>query len=90
MEQAILAVGLPVTCIDCGAKGSVKPRSDYGGWYKSRLLRNRAKKWYCPSHAVKYKKVEDRFLSGGYSKNTPIEVETKEKSVEEQLYDLID
>lgn len=100
MEHALLKVGLPVACAleNCEVKGFVIPQTDYGGWYKSKLLRNRTKKWYCPTHADETQKSEARFLSGGYSHNTSIEhgviyydeaTDLSEEAVDE-LYKLLD
>lgn len=89
MEQALLQVGLPVQCArsDCDTKGFVKPQSDYGGWYKSKLFRFRPKlKWYCPEHHD-YGQLRDTTFYKRYA--TPEPIETIE-STEEELYKLLD
>lgn len=62
MEQALIKVGLPVKCRKCGKKGFVKPGTDYGGWFGSRLFKLRHLRWYCPKHAKIGKAVDDRFF----------------------------
>ena len=83
MEPALIAVGLPVKCRKCGKKGFVKPRTDYGGWYKSRLLRRTTRKWFCPEHAEKGEKMDKNFYER-YKTPEPVE------STEEELYKLLD
>lgn len=50
MEEAIERVGLPVKCRTCGKKGRVKPRTDYGGWFRWKLITRTL--WYCPTHGM--------------------------------------
>lgn len=91
MEEALIQVGLPVTCAfgDCGTKGFVKPATDYGGWYKSKFFRLRFKKrWYCPEHYEKGREIDNRFYEN-YKTPDPYPEESVEKT-EEELYKLLD
>lgn len=58
MEEAIAKIGLPVKCHICKIGAYIKPRTDYGGWFKLKSL-NRIL-WYCPEHA-----------GGGQARSTP-------------------
>lgn len=85
VEDTIERVGLPVTCGSCGEKGFVKPRTDYGGWLRRGLGRNR--RWYCPAHADKIrkllKKMEEKYA-------TPPPEPTVVADTTEELYKLLD
>ncbi len=86
VEEVLQRVGLPVKCSTCAATGYVKPRTDYGGWYKSRLFRKTLKKkWYCPEHAAAGKHTDDYFYQ--ITATPPPSVEA---STEEELYKLLD
>lgn len=90
MDQAIIQVGLPVKCAygDCKATGFVKPASDYGGWYKSRLFRFRiSKRWFCPKHAQKGKDIDKKFYE---MTKTPAPAAEPAKETVEDLYALLD
>ena len=92
MDQALIQVGLPVQCAygDCGQKGFVKPRSDYGGWYKSKLFRFRPRKrWYCPEHHDFGKQRDDHFYDRYKTPEPPVEEKVTESTTEE-LYKLLD
>lgn len=93
MEQALLQVGLPVTCAfgDCDTTGFVKPRSDYGGWYKSKLFRFKRKRWYCPEHYEKGREIDNRFYQNYATPHPYPDEEAKAiLSTEEELYKLLD
>lgn len=87
MEYALLKVGLPVKCRKCRVKGFVKPH-DYQGWYKSRLLRMKPNKWFCPEHFEVGKAMDDRFYKE-YDTPAPEPIEIVEGTTE-ALYALID
>ena len=85
MEEALIQIGLPVKCIyaNCQSRGFVKPRSDYGGWYKAKIYRKRKKRWFCPEHYEKGEELDKRFFED-YKTPTP------EISTEEELYKLLE
>jgi hypothetical protein len=88
MDPALTKVGLPVSCAfgDCETKGFVKPKSDYGGWYKSRLFRFKRKRWFCPKHFEEGKAIDDKF----YEKyKTPV-AKLPPEDATEALYKLLD
>lgn len=85
MEEYILRVGLPVKCRKCGAKGDVIPRTDYGGWYKSKMLR-KSNKWFCPEHYQVAKDMDDRF----YKLSKTPEVKIVPMDTVDELYKLLD
>jgi hypothetical protein len=71
-------------------KGFVKPRSDYGGWYKSKLFRFRPRKrWYCPEHHDFGKHRDDHFYDRYKTPEPPVEEKVTESTTEE-LYKLLD
>jgi hypothetical protein len=84
MDAALELVGLPVKCAwgDCGTKGFVKPRTDYGGWVK-----RWHKQWYCPKHAEQAQKHYDAIVER--YKNPPVEV-AGEDTTQDELYKLLD
>jgi hypothetical protein len=86
MDEYLIQVGLPVKCRKCRTEGRVKPATDYSGWYKSRVLRMRLNKWFCPEHAEIGKNMDDHFYQR-YA--TPAPVDTPETTVDE-LYKLLD
>lgn len=89
MEQTLIRIGLPVKCAygDCKAKGFVKPQSDYGGWYKSKMFRFKMhKRWFCPKHYEKGRELDNRFYE---NYKTPDPYPEKEATVDE-LYKLLD
>lgn len=94
MEQALLQVGLPVSCAwdVCETTGFVKPKCvdpTNGGWYKSRLARNNPRRrWYCPEHSANGRKFDDSFYRR-FATPAPI-IEAKETTTEEELYALLD
>lgn len=93
MEEALIQVGLPVTCAwgDCGTRGFVKPRfvtPDYGGWYKSKLFRFKRKRWYCPEHYENGREIDNKFYEN-YKTPDPYPAEKVEATVDE-LYKLLD
>lgn len=55
MDEALIKIGLPVTCSSCGDKAFVKPNTDYNGWYCRRLGSRR--RWYCPKDSVHLKRM---------------------------------
>ncbi len=91
MEEALLQIGLPVTCAygDCGQKGFVKPHTDYGGWYKSKMFRMRPRKrWFCPEHYT-FGRDKDNHFYENYKTPDPY-TETDTPDMIEELYALID
>lgn len=91
MEEALLQVGLPVSCAygDCEAHAFVKPRTDYGGWYKSKFFRFRFKKrWFCPEHYEAGREIDNRFYDNWKTPDPYNENDTA--SIEEELYKLLD
>lgn len=89
VDNALVRVGLPVKCGwgDCEATGFVKPATDYGGWYKSKMFRLRIKKrWFCPEHYEKGRELDNRFYE---NYKTPDPYPEPEDSLDE-LYKLID
>lgn len=91
MDQGLAHVGLPVTCAygDCEETGFVKPRSDYGGWYKSKFYRLKPRKrWFCPKHYEKGRELDNRFYDN--SRTPDPYPEQKIDDVEAELYKLLD
>lgn len=95
MDQALIQVGLPVSCAygDCEITGFVKPRNtentDYGGWYKCKMMRMRPRKmWYCPEHYEKGREIDNTFYKN-YRTPDPYPAEKVENTVDE-LYKLLD
>lgn len=86
MEAALYSVGLPVTCRHCGEKGFVKPHTDHGGWYKSKLFRTKRIRWYCPEHYQMGRDVDNKFYE---NYKTPDPEPTPEDATAE-LYKLLD
>lgn len=86
MEAALEQVGLPVKCRKCRKKGFVKPRTDYGGWYKSKLLRFKPNRWFCPKHYEIGRKMDNHFYE---NYRTP-DPEPEPENVEDELYKLLD
>ncbi len=86
-----MAVGFPVKCRKCGEKGFVKPRTDYGGWYKSKLLRMSVKRWFCPEHYEIGRKMDNHFYENYL---TPDPYDAKElaaiEETQDELYKLLD
>lgn len=90
MDAALELVGLPVKCAygDCEATGFMKPRSDYDGWYKSKMFRLKPrKKWFCPDHYEHGRQIDNRFYE---NIRTPDPYDGDKETVEEQLYKLLD
>lgn len=84
-EIAIDKFGLPVKCRKCGAKGFVKPGTNYGGWWRNKLSRRSI--WYCPDHAHNGSAMKDN-IENRYK--TPEPEQPPEPSAEEELYKLLD
>lgn len=82
METALAKIGLPVKCRKCREPGLVKPATDYGGWYKSKLFRSPHLRWYCPEHYEIGKAVDERFKTIG--------ITAEPDTTEEELYALLD
>jgi len=82
----LIKVGLPVKCRKCGEKGFVRPRSDYGGWYRSKMLRLTRNKWFCPEHYEIGRKMDNRFYEN-YKTPDP---EPEPEDTTEALYKLLD
>lgn len=84
VENAIELVGLPVKCHRCHAKGFVKPRTDYGGWYHWKAYHK--SHWFCTECADGARNVREgvtqRYL-------TP-EPKPAPEDVTEELYKLLD
>jgi len=87
MDEALIQIGLPVKCIyaDCQAKGFVKPKTDYDGWYKAKLYRRKRKRWFCPEHKLEGVDLDKKFYE---DYKTP-EPEVKENT-EAELYKLLE
>jgi hypothetical protein len=83
MEIALERIGLPVKCRKCGKKGNVRPRTDYGGWHKSRFMLRSMNKWFCPEHAQIGKDMDKRFTM-------KFEPPAKKEDVKENLYKLLE
>jgi len=83
MDQALLQVGLPVTCswADCKTKGFVKPGTDYGGWIK-----RWRRQWYCPTHAKEAQAYYDSVVAR-YATPDP---EPEPEDTTDALYKLLD
>lgn len=94
MEEALIQVGLPVTCAwgDCGTKGNVKPKfvdPTHGGWYKSKMFRMRPKKkWFCPEHYEEGRALDNRFYENFKTPDPYPEEQTEQTTAE--LYALLD
>lgn len=82
--EAILRVGLPVTCHACKRKDFVKIGTDRGGWYWYIGMSGKVR-WYCPKEA---EKVKQSRLNFEQRYETPKPDYTK--STEEELYNLLD
>lgn len=91
VEAALTQVGLPVVCAyaDCGQKGYVKPQSDYGGWYKSKMFRFKMhKRWFCPDHYKEGREIDNTFYR---NLNTPDPYSESElEKTQDELYKLLD
>lgn len=96
MEQALIQVGLPVTCAfgDCKTHGFIKPKfadPTHGGWYKSKLFRFKRKRWYCPTHYEDGRRIDNHFYE---NYRTPDPYSDKEleaiENTEEELYKLLE
>jgi hypothetical protein len=93
MEEFFIRVGLPVVCAwsDCGTKGNIKPKfidETHGGWYKSKLLRTKRKKWFCPEHYEQGRALDNRFFEN-YKTPDPYPEDQTEAATAE-LYKLLD
>lgn len=91
MDQALSKVGLPVKCAygDCKAKSLVRPQSDYGGWYKSKLFRYKQHlRWFCPKHYEKGREIDNKFYEN-YQTPDPYPQEEIDKT-QDELYKLLD
>lgn len=86
MEQGLIEVGLPVKCYKCKKNGFVKPRTDYGGWYKSKLFRFKRLRWFCPEHYEVGRAIDNKFYE---NYKTPDPYPEPEDATEE-LYKLLD
>lgn len=82
MDEVLVKVGLPVKCRKCRVRGFIKPGSDYGGWFKSKLFTRPHLRWYCPEHAEIGKAVDARFNTMG--------ITALPDTTEEELYALLD
>lgn len=90
MDQALIQVGLPVKCRKCLAPGFVKPNSDYGGWYKSKMFRMFPRnRWYCPEHYEIGRSVDNKFYEN-YKTPDPYPEKPKVEATVEDLYKLLD
>lgn len=80
MDFAIDKIGLPVKCTRCNKKGFIKPRTDYGGWYRIKILRKY--RWYCPEHNESATNFHNNFKE---------QYKTPQKDrTEEELYKLLE
>ena len=89
MDQAIIKVGLPVTCRKCKVKGFVKPHTDYGGWYKSKIFRLQRLRWFCPDHYEDGRRIDNHFYEN-YKTPDPYPEEVAQEKATEDLYALLD
>lgn len=87
MDAALLQVGLPVRCRKCRVRGFVRPQTDYGGWWRLKLLRGRSI-WYCPEHALDGREGEQAIIDRYPDKKAEPVVDTA--TTEEELYALLD
>lgn len=94
MEQALIQVGLPVTCAygDCGAETFVKPATDHDGWYKSKFFQRRPRqRWYCPKHYQKGREIDNKFFQNVRVPDPYSEKELKSmEKTQDELYKLLD
>lgn len=94
MEEALVQIGLPVTCAyaDCGVKGFVKPATDYGGWYKSKMFRFKIRKrWFCPEHYEKGREIDNKFYENFKTPDPYTDTELKSmEETQDELYKLLD
>jgi hypothetical protein len=91
MEEALRQIGLPVKCAygDCEVTGHVKPGTDYGGWYKSKMFRFKPRKrWFCPEHYEDGRRIDNKFYEN-YRTPDPYPEQEAEATIDE-LYKLID
>jgi hypothetical protein len=87
-EEVIERIGLPVKCHTCKKRGFVKPRTDYGGWYKYKPI-GRSIIWYCPGEAEQVKQWRQGFQDR-YATPAPSQEAVAKASTEEELYKLLD
>lgn len=88
VEETIERVGLPVKCRICKVRGYIKPRTDYGGWYKFKPIR-KPTVWYCPVEAEKIKIYRQSILDR-YATPAPSPEVVAQAKTEEELYKLLD
>lgn len=81
MEEALIQIGLPVRCHQCGESGYVKPGTDWGGWARWKSLRGTCI-WYCPDHADAAQRLSNPVLGSTAS-------EPKQDTELDELMDLI-
>lgn len=86
VEIVLERVGLPVKCHVCKSRAFVKPRTDYGGWRKFKLISG-ATRWFCPEEAEKVERSRKNFYE---RYNTPEEKIDTTVSAKEELYKLLD
>lgn len=87
MDAALLQVGLPVRCRKCRVQGFVRPQTDYGGWWRLKLLRGRSI-WYCPEDRLDGQHGEEAIKSWYPDKKAEPVVDTS--TTEEELYKLLE
>lgn len=85
MEEALIKIGLPVKCRKCRKEGRVRPHN-YGGWYKSKLLRMKSDKWFCPEHAKIGEDMDNRF----YERYRTPDPQSKSTESLDELYKILD
>ena len=91
MDQSLVQVGLPAHCAfgDCDTKGFVKPHTDYGGWYKSKMFRKLFhKRWFCPEHYEEGRTIDNKFYKN-YLTPDPYPAEEIE-ATQDKLYKLLE
>ena len=84
VEETLERVGLPVRCRVCAVRGCVKPRTDYGGWWRQKF--RSGTKWWCPEHADAPRNRKQALEE--YYRNRPPEPEPVEAI--DELYKILD
>ena len=82
VDEVLVRMGLPVKCRKCKKQGFVRPISDYGGWFKSKIFRAPYLRWYCPKHYKIGEAVDARYNTTG--------ITALSDTTEEELYALLD
>ena len=89
LDEVLIQVGLPVKCRKCRTGGFIKPMSDYGGWYKSKIFRFKRLKWYCPEHYEIGRHIDNQFYEN-YKTPDPYKENEVVQDTTDELYKLLD